>query len=267
MTKQIVIQPNEVHCDDLYDPNHPDADWSGFVSLRSKRKHIPSKPNQIVAIDGNGYGPTTDVETEEWTKPARKIVGHRESGATDDDEQDDHGIRRSSTFTLIGGPVPVQSPSKFAPKCWETEAQAGARRKKTDLQQLTDHGRCMHVSGRRRPELKKVEEEDSNNVMETKSANDESCTVKDPSDLVGFRVNFTKLTSTDPSILREVGDVVAKMPKRMNPNDLLSSAPFATQVGPIDPYMNASGERRKDMLVENYSSVVPGYTGKRTFIN
>eukprot|EP01083_Nonionella_stella_P118105 352481_1 len=87
MTKQIVIQPNEVHCDDLYDPNHPVADWSGFVSLRSKRKHIPSKPNQITAIDGNGYGPTTNVETEEWTKPARKIVGHRESGATDDDER------------------------------------------------------------------------------------------------------------------------------------------------------------------------------------
>jgi len=250
MTKQIIDQPNQVHCSDHYDPNHPDADWSGFVTSRSGRKHIPCQPNQITpAIDGNGFGPRNDVETAEWTKPARKIVGHRESGADSDDGAEHQA--RSSTFSLIGGPVPADSPSKFAPECWETEAQSAARKGKTDFQPLTDNGRSMHVRGRKR-----------SNVNSTVEARDEAKETlfkgyapTDSSDLIGFRTMNSRVTCTDASFLREVGDAVSKLKKNRGP------------LTPFDPYMSASGERRKDLLVENFSSVVPGYTGKRTFIN
>ncbi len=282
--------------DDLYDPNHPDADWSGFVSLRSRRKYLPGKKNQITAIDGNGYGPVSDVPTAEWTKPARKIVGHRESGMDSDsgvyningnknrvrnDNGDDvdgrgsdgggEGSAKSLTFTLIGGPIPVESPSKFAPTCWETEAQAAARRKKTELDQLTDTGRCMHVRGRKRTVASGGSDGNEKNMNSKEGRSNmgsmpKQDSIPDPADLIGFRAQSRKFSRTDPSILKDVGDKVAEMTKKINPNDLLSPAPFATEIGPTDPYAGPSGERRRDLLLENYSSVVPGYTGKRTFI-
>ena len=150
------LQPVGVECGDIYDPNHPDADWSGFVAKRSCRKHIPNQPDQLVpATDGTNFGPRDDVQTADWSKPARRIVKHRESGAVTADTESESKFEndigmRSSTFSLIGGPVPANSPSNFSPKCWETESQAAARKMKTDLQQLTNRGRSIHVRGRKR---------------------------------------------------------------------------------------------------------------------
>lgn len=235
-----------------YIPDHPDADWSGFVARRTSRKHIPCKPDQLAAIEGNGLCPGNNVPTDEWKKPARKIVGHRESGA--DSEVGAEGQSRSSTFSLIGGPVPTSSPSKFSPECWETEAQAANRKLKTDLHQLTDNGRSMHVRGRKCSILRNDDNEAKNSVEEDVSRCNSNS--KDPSDFIGFRASNVRVTScNDPSFLKDLGDAVV---------DMRSSMTFAT---PFDPYKNASGERRKDLLYENFSSVVPGYTGKRTFIS
>jgi hypothetical protein len=125
----------EVVDSENYNPNHPDTDWSGFVSSRSQRKHVPSQPNQLCAVNSHGLGPKEDVATADWTKPARKIV-----------HQVNH---QSSTFSLIGGPVPAHNPDLYSPGCWETEAQAAARKRKTDLQQLTVQGRSKYIKGKR----------------------------------------------------------------------------------------------------------------------
>ncbi len=282
MTKdQLNPQPSEIYCSDVYDPSHPDADWSGFVARRSCRKHIQSQPNQLTpSIDGSNFGPREDVPTEDWSKPARKIVGHRESGAASvvdiescNDNEKGKGAR-SSTFSLIGGPIPVTSPSNFSPLCWETEAQAAARKRKTDLQQLTNNGRSIHVRGRKRrtivsddekqPEHPKKDEQSSSNMNNNNSTNFNYS--DDPTDLIGFRAKFTSFSCTDPSFLKEVGEAVTAVSPLTRGS--ISTAPYATDGNmPTDPYKSASGERRKDLLMENFSSVVPGYTGKRTFIS
>jgi hypothetical protein len=247
MTKEIMLTPNQIHSSDDYDPDHPDADWSGFVSIKSCRKHIPSQANQLVPLDGNGFGPRNGVATAEWTKPARKSVGHRESGADNTCEK-----TQSSTFTLICGPIPETSPSKFASECWETEARAAARKKKTGLEQLTHHGRSMYIKGRK---SKDAAEDGQHEVLPTRS---EPSPPKDSSDFTGFRSSNARVSCSDTSFLAEVGEAVAKFRG--------SSSSFSTDSATsFDPYMTASGGRRKDLILENFSSTVPGYTGKRTF--
>lgn len=231
-----------------YDPTHPDADWSGFVSTRSQRKHVTTRPNQICALNGEGLAPNQEVPTAEWIKPARKMANRAPSCA--DNVQ-------SSTFSLIGGPVPAVSPGLYSPRCWETEAQAAARKRKTDLEQLTYHGRSIYVNGKKRcnPIIKGAIE------ANTKDHNLKSqiCVPSDPSDFLGFRSGATKISYSDPEFLKGVSDGIEKMGH--------SPAPFATDNSAIfDPYRTATGERRKDLLVENFRSTVPGYTGRRTFI-
>lgn len=272
------LQPVDVDCSDIFDPNHPDADWSGFVAKRSCRKHISSQPDQLVpAIDGTNFGPSDHVQTADWSKPARRIVKHRESGAATTDTDIEPNFEneigtRSSTFSLIGGPVPANSPSNFSPKCWETEAQAAARKMKTDLQQLTNKGRSIHVRGRKRRTITSenirqhgYSQEDGNIERNERKVNLHDS--HDPRDLIGFRAKFT--SCTDPAFLKEIGDAVSAALPDISPClSGVATAPYATDGNlPTDPYRSASGERRKDLLLENFSSVVPGYTGKRTFIS
>jgi len=249
MTKETILTPSQIHNNDLYDPDHPDADWSGFVSSKSYRKHIPSQPNQLAALNGNGFGPRNDVSTEEWTKPARKIVGHRESGAGSESNK-----AQSSTFTLIGGPVPENCPAKFASECWETEAQAGTRTRNTEGEHLTDRGR------RKRRTVHAKASEDAQNEIKPPICHEPS-PPKDPSDFIGFRSSNCRVSCIDTSFLVEVGEAVASFRGSSSSFPTDSSALF------VDPYKSASGERREDLLVENFTSTVPGYTDKRTFIS
>lgn len=34
-----------------YDPNHPDADWSGYVATVPSKKHIEAPPSQLTSHD------------------------------------------------------------------------------------------------------------------------------------------------------------------------------------------------------------------------
>jgi hypothetical protein len=333
---------------DLYDPDHPDADWSGFVTKRSCRKYIQSQPNQIApANDGSNFGPTNNAQTVDWSKPARRIVPYKESGAAttasatggrklgnDEDDhiasrrtfqiqqqeqqEQDHNKKdkyqdynkehngdenyasRSATFTLIGGPIPVNDPFNFSPKCWETEAQAAARKMKTDLHQLTNNGRSIHVRGKKRrtvttnedyaledlsEEENSLEEErrrkstDTISIVDMKRIHGDNSSDVDPQDLIGFRGGQFISCTKNPIFLKEIGEAVGssaflsskkegELPYCDSIGGSISNAPYASDCNlPTDPYKCASGERRKDMLLENFSSVVPGYTGKRTFIN
>eukprot|EP00559_Dactyliosolen_fragilissimus_P000884 CAMPEP_0184867664 /NCGR_PEP_ID=MMETSP0580-20130426/27457_1 /TAXON_ID=1118495 /ORGANISM="Dactyliosolen fragilissimus" /LENGTH=256 /DNA_ID=CAMNT_0027368087 /DNA_START=82 /DNA_END=852 /DNA_ORIENTATION=+ len=243
------------YCSDLYDPDHPDADWSGFVPKRSNKKHVRTLPLQLTVIDGNGIGPCENAQIEEWKKPARKSVSHKESYAGFCEGGDDEGLcYKSSTFSLIGGPVPVNDPSSVKASRWETEAQAAAKRKSTNLGQFTDNGRSMQVRG-----LKRMQEVAENETKASQGSNNLNNTVK--SSILCEKL-FSSNSHTS-SFLANLGKELAK--ENLGATKYVSTAPFATDGNvPTDPYRTANGERRKDLLLENYSCVVPGYTGKRT---
>eukprot|EP00985_Skeletonema_marinoi_P026698 scaffold20928_cov181-Skeletonema_marinoi.AAC.1 len=95
-----------------YDPNHPDADWSGYVSV-SSRKHV-QEPKR--------------GDEDQW-KPSKRI----DIAPTSND----------STLDLIGGPVPKDDPSTLDSCNWQSEAQAASVRTKTTVDQLTETGRSQ----------------------------------------------------------------------------------------------------------------------------
>ena len=245
---------------------HPDADWSGYVPQPCRKKRIEDPKVQLTPLDGNGIGPSDFAETEEWTKPALKIIPHKESDAGPGDASfSSHGdLKRSLTFNLIGGPVPVNHPMNVGSGCWETEAQIFSRRKATDLRQLTDKGRSMHVRGRKchvpntndSPQTTKSE---NNRNSSTKKDGGGNKVASNGSNFIGFR-------SKQNFFLKDIGKEIANTTNFSSAPVL--TAPFATDENlPTDPYKGISGERKKDLLLENFSSVVPGYTGMRTFID
>ena len=93
-----------------YDPSHPDADWSGYVSV-SSRKHV-REPKR--------------GDEEKW-KPKKRILASKNN---------------DSTSNLIGGPVP-NNPSTLGSCNWQSEAQAASCRTKTTVDQLTETGRSQ----------------------------------------------------------------------------------------------------------------------------
>ncbi len=94
-----------------YDPSHPDADWSGYVSV-SSRKHV-REPKR--------------GDEEKW-KPKKRILASKNN---------------DSTLNLIGGPVPNNDPSTLGSCNWQSEAQAASGRTKTTVDQLTETGRSQ----------------------------------------------------------------------------------------------------------------------------
>ena len=87
-----------------YDPDHQDADWSGYVTISSRRH-----------VQGQKHG-----ENEQW-KPSKRIATKKSD----------------STFSLIGGPVPKDDPSTLDPCNWQSEAQAASAQTKTTTGQST----------------------------------------------------------------------------------------------------------------------------------
>lgn len=68
--------------DTVYDPSHPDADWSGMVSLRFQhKKHSQDHASQKMGITQCEHGIVAKVERQEW--------GHRRQpeGATKNSSQ------------------------------------------------------------------------------------------------------------------------------------------------------------------------------------
>ena len=247
-----------------YDPSHPDADWSGFVAPRTSRKHPDGIPSAM-AVHISLEGPNEDAETAEWARPARKQMAEASRS------------RAGSTFSLIGGPIPCEDPSAFDPSKWTTEASAsmvGAddQNKPTDVSRLTDNGRAMHIRGKKTVVSSKHGESADNNSERAKRQKNDGSTELTPflhndgqdlTKLAGYR---SHQGGTSKSLLDGLAVDVAKNIQTAKCM-AVSSSPYATDGNlPTDPYIAADGHRKKDLLLENYSSVIPGYTGKRTFI-
>jgi len=247
---------DQLQCSDVYDPNHSEADWSGFVPKKTAKKFIPPKHSQIVnAIGGNGLTITNNANSREWLKPAKRIVGHKESDTDEIGTYEGDQIPLSSTFSLIGGPAPINDPQSVSPSQWETESQVASRKKATSLCQRTDRGRSMHVSGLKRKKTCEVVKTSTLCLIPDECF--KKCSTTSDGSLTGSNKPF----SYSSSFLEGLGKVLVKKGIHKSAK-YVSTAPYATDGKlPIDPY-NLTGERRKDLLLENYSSVVPGYTGK-----
>ena len=232
---------------EIYDPCHIDADWSGWVALRTSRWHPTSPATAMkvsVTTNETGFGPNREAETTEWSKPSRKLVTHSLGS-------------KSSTFSLIGGPV---SADDLDDACrWESEASAAANPAKgTQISQLTDAGRSMHIRGKKKS-ASKFQKEQLLDPKRTKTQNDiERNDGLDLSNLAGYR------SQRGGERRSFVDGLAAEVARSFSaPQGVTSfSAPYATDgILPTDPYVSASGERRKDLILENYRTIIPGYTG------
>ena len=73
--------------DVVYDPSHPDADWSGMVSTKfHHKKHSSNHSSQRMGIEQNEHGIVAKVEKQEW--------GHR--------RQPEGAVKNNSQILLAG---------------------------------------------------------------------------------------------------------------------------------------------------------------------
>lgn len=281
-----------MQCSNIIDPSHPDADWSGFVPQNTCRKHFDHE-NEITITTNEKYGficPGENAKTNEWMKSSRRAVPHKESDFDYHchEESGNHRAKsdtvsagnshgkstcRSSTFALIGGPVPVNEPERFDPSAWETETYSAGLKKATGIHQLTDNGRAMNGVRSKRGVC--TDSIDGVNTKQSMGCGDTDD--YDDGNTGGGSSNNNFAAGNEHSMLthnfmKDIAKQLAESPHilevRCSKSFGSGTAPFATDGNlPTDPYQTASGERRKDLLLENFSSVVPGYTGKRTFIN
>jgi hypothetical protein len=174
---------------------------------------------------------------------------------------------------------------------FETESQAANRScvyggDSTRLEQLTDKGRSMYVKGKKEVEpmfMQSMREGGYNpqrgaavrgenpydlNPGANRPANSLQQIVMndglDNSNLVGYRQHHGGHASA--SLTKGLSSsLVDSLPSKPVKRDI-TVAPFATDGSSVtDPYMNANGQRSKDMFVENFRSGggIPGYTGRR----
>jgi hypothetical protein len=98
--------------DTYYDPNHPDADWSGLVSLKNnQKKHSNSHRSQLSGIEQTELGIISLEEKKEWL--------HRKPG------------NGRNGNVIIGG-VDIAEEER-----WKTAAMSFQRQESTAREQLT----------------------------------------------------------------------------------------------------------------------------------
>jgi len=108
---------------EYYDPNDPQADWSGFVEKPRGRAHFKDTPAAMkvqVAPTPDGFiMPAAEADTTDNTRTGKKKqfdVEHQKenkSGAS--------ASQMRSTENLLGGPIPLDS--RYGYNRFETEAR------------------------------------------------------------------------------------------------------------------------------------------------
>lgn len=160
-TTTTTIQPSQNQ--QWYNPNHPDADWSGFISpdsLTGKRHYKTNeKSNTCVQIVPNDTGlcPNETSDTLDWKRPGRSNVDGTQIQ------------RRRRKQSIIGGPIPLHDPeSVTSEKKWESETKSSFfnddpnKKCGTKVNQLTIYGRSQHIRGRKAIEPKFVSSSSNN---------------------------------------------------------------------------------------------------------
>jgi len=240
---------------------HPDADWSGYVPQRTSKKHpnkTPSAMKDHFTMMNNAVCPCECAQINDWIAPGRRKID-----------------KNCDTFSLTGGPIPSSNPSILEPSHWETEAQCAMRQKTTEINQLNTKGRSMHVRGKKKttPAFEEASTFNANKALKIKKENPyrlndgldhkiESDTMESTSfNEYNSSFHYNNKRSFLSGLVKEIaGNIDSIKP--------VPVAPYATE-GHLatDPYISSEGERCKNMLLENYKCALPGYTGKRSFID
>ena len=283
---------------EFYDPQDPNADWSGFVAKPQGRLHMSDKNTHVTSIKPNvkynAFVPSSNAETSDWVKPGKKAIAPGGGQRTDmqNVNPNTQNTYRSESFALFGGPTEQRTSGRF-----ETEAQAAMKGGNggTLIEQLTPAGRSMYVRGKKNSEIMyenapaydpnlhhKVEMNPYNLTGGAYNPNNSSAAPQQPKyldngeeNLIGYRQHqgggaaYNSLsTGIGSSVLSALGAPPSKPSsgKRYVGAPLPSPAPFATDANlKTDPYAAPGGGRSKDLFRENYQAGngIPGYTGKR----
>ena len=232
-----------------YNPNHPDADWSGYIRHRESRKHPEITPPAMkvqLSSHSSGFVPDDDAATSEWSKPGRRMISESSS-------------RCLSTSSLIGGAIPERDPESLSSSRWESEAQASTRQRKTGIDQLTGTGRSVHVRTKKRaaPAFEQMQVYDEQIAQKLRSENpylfysgndyrDEAKipqrSVSSSNNLVGFRAHKGGAMK---GFLSDIGKEIAQEIYQSNTHNV-APAPSATDGNLLtDPYLSADSQRRK----------------------
>ncbi|GMI00338.1 hypothetical protein TrST_g3136 [Triparma strigata] len=272
---------------EYYDPDDPNADWSGFVPKAQGRVHHKNPSAMKVQFgesEGGFLAPASTAPTSDWVRPGKRVI------SSHDQNSNPNAVpvrnQMASTQNLLGGLGGDYN--RF-----ETEAQAASRaalgQGTTTMDQLTQKGRSRHVMGKKPVEAMYetdmrgggynsqmgsiIKQENPYDIVKNGGRTDwsglnnggNSAQYNDGSDndnLVGFRYHQGgHMKSMVNGLGKDVAAALVRPTKRN-----VVSAPFATDPSaPTDPYANASGGRSKDLFVENYNAggQIPGFTGKR----
>lgn len=136
------IPPVPVKYDTYYDPNHPDADWSGLVSLKNnQRKHCNDHISQKIGIIRSEYGYITGKEDNE------KKQNHNRRQQSIMDSSDANGLSSSSAISnkynksnLVIGGIDCKKENKYI-----TEYNRFEKQEMTDKEQLIMEKRLKSV--------------------------------------------------------------------------------------------------------------------------
>ena len=135
------VPPVPVKYDTYYDPNHPDADWSGLVSLKNnQRKHSNDHISQKIGIIRSEYGYITGKEDNE----KKQIYNRRQQTIID---SSDANLSSSSAISnkynksnLIIGGIDCKKENKYM-----TEYNRFEKQEMTDKEQLIMEKRLKSV--------------------------------------------------------------------------------------------------------------------------
>jgi len=277
------------HYEEYYDPNDPNADWSGFVPKPRGRHHYNETPTAMkvqVKPDESGFlMPAAEASTSDFRRPGKKVI----EPSSDQNLHPNYGrgSQMRSTPNLLGGPVPISG--KYAYNRFETEARSANSTietgyRGTNIDQLTDKGRGMYVRGKK--DVEAMYEADMRNGGYDERVGKYVRQTQNPYEIVkngGMPLGYVETQNVGggggggdsligfryhqgghmKSMTAGLGAEVAKSMRPQKKH--LVTAPYATEGNlPTDPWATGNG-RSKDMFIENFKSdgAIVGFTGKK----
>lgn len=232
----------------MYDPENPDADWSGFVNKKPTRRHfegcVAGGREQIERTIEGGIQPREDAQVEKSSNfSGRRMVDPPRS------------VARSNTHSLIGGPLPIGASAmrESASTHWQTEAMAQQRRAPTTHDQYKTVG-LGRQGGKRamKPEYEVDLYQERQRQQQAIHGHGHASVMRR-----ALPENSFHLSSQAPKDMRgQLGGSLLRSLSDRVPSKILGTT-NSSDVG------RARHQFAKDVsLIENYSDNVPGYTGR-----
>jgi hypothetical protein len=234
--------------DTRYDPNHPDADWTGQVSRSTaQRKHCTDHSSQRLGIEQSEYGIIAKVEKKEWANRRQHHLGEAKNGSQ----------------ILLGGVSGVGGDAdrfkteyrRFAEQEGTEKSQMVLQKRLTSVKRIVDPVQARSMADRHYG----MEAGGYNNSLNSVSSNAPfaTSTQNQPPQYASTSASFAStpaspyIRQANKSMLSDIGSQIAS---RIN-------APT-----PSSTYNGASAmeySKNRVMVAENFRAYPTGYTGGR----